>query len=156
MNVKTLIKIEKFRYFISLHFPEIIGEMTAKKGFSSFFFSKEKEIQICTIDRFMLYCLQLMMILAMKRESRKMEPVQKAPMMEKGTGIFRKCLSELFFRNNSRKTGYARYSLEFLTHQGFCGNVKMKLGGTRIDTVPLCGAVFIFSIDERRLPWPAF
>lgn len=49
----------------------------------------------------------------MTGESRETEPFQKALMMETGTVIFLKCLSERFSEKKispSKKTGRARYS----------------------------------------------
>lgn len=96
----------------------------------------------------------------MTGESRETEPFQKALMMETGTVIFLKCLSEWFSEkkiSRVRKPGAPIQRLSHTTFQGFSGNVETKLGGTR-NLPSLCtGAVFYFrGFTERRLPCPAY
>lgn len=89
----------------------------------------------------------------MTGESRETEPFQKALMMETGTVIFPKCLSERFSEkkiSQVRKPARPIQRLSHTTFQGFSGNVETKLGGTR-NLPSLCaGAVFIFAVLRKE------
>lgn len=96
----------------------------------------------------------------MTGESRETEPFQKALMMETGTVIFLKCLSERFFRKEnfpSKKTGRADTALKSYDFPRFLRQRGNEIGWNTEFTVPLHRGGFYFrGFTERRLPCPAY
>lgn len=96
----------------------------------------------------------------MTGESRETEPFQKALMMETGTVIFPKCLSERFSEkkiSQVRKPGAPDTALKSYDFPRFLRQRGNEIGWNTEFTVPLHRGGFYFrGFTERRLPCPAY